>query len=168
MNVLAKRILCMQRIPTNVQSSLILAKQSGFAAVAYRPTCSRDSVSCSFWARISCSSDRICSQSCGQTCDALSSAAKWRCLAETALKNPVSTPKVKGCIRQESISAFDSIVKCLDFAARRFRRVWAARATSDHASLTEAWKAVVSFDSCHVQSTTLLVVVSLFSSLVTS
>ncbi|CAE7696818.1 YKE2 [Symbiodinium sp. CCMP2592] len=88
-------------------------------------------------------------QSCGQTCDALPSAPKWRCLAEAALKNPVSTPKVTGCIRQESIGALDSIVKCLDFAARRFRRVWAARATSDHASLTGAWKAASSFDSCN-------------------
>ena len=47
---------------TNVQSSHILAKQSGFAAVADGPTCSKGSVSRSFWAQISCSSGRLCGQ----------------------------------------------------------------------------------------------------------
>ena len=47
---------------SDVQSSHILAKQSGFAVVAYGPTCSKGSVSCSLWAQISCSSGRICGQ----------------------------------------------------------------------------------------------------------
>ena len=45
-------------------------------------------------------------QSRGQTCDALSSAPKWRCLAESALKNPASTANKRRDTFGKRVSTF--------------------------------------------------------------
>ena len=106
MHVLAKRILCMQRMyspHTSSQSKVALRLwPTGQLAprALYRALSGRRSVARAAVFVVNTTPSR------GQTCDALSSAPKWRCLAESALKNPASTANKRRDMFGKRVSTF--------------------------------------------------------------